>query len=362
LFIRRIWFVYKESLRCSTKIGAREWRVSMEERMRAAFYERQGKAQEVLQVGTLPDPQPGPGQVRVKVAVSGLNPSDIKTRTGFGGKSMGYPRIVPHQDGAGVIDRLGPGVPASRLGERVWVYHAQLGSAFGTAAEYVVVHLAQAVKLADAVSFETGACLGVAGMTAHRCLFADGGPRKRRVLVHGGAGAVGSAAIQLAKWTGAWVAATVGNEAQAEVAVRAGADLVIDRHREAVAERVNAASGGEGVSRIVDVGLDINIAVNLACMAPGGVVAAYSVGDPQTALAIPGLAALLKGVVLRFVYVYTMPEAAIVEASEDLSRCLADGAYQPRIGLQVPLARIADAHEAQEARTAIGKILVDLRA
>ncbi len=158
--------------------------------MRAAFYDRQGTARDVLTVGDIPDPLPGAGDVRVRVVASGINPSDIKTRTGFGGKAMPFPRIVPHQDGAGVIDAVGSGVPETRIGERVWIYMGQWGRAFGTAAEFVVVPSAQAVRLADNVSFESGASLGVPAMTAHRCLFADGDLRGKRVLVQGGAGAV----------------------------------------------------------------------------------------------------------------------------------------------------------------------------
>lgn len=326
--------------------------------MKAAYFERQGAARDVLCIGDLPAPEPGPGEVRVRVAVSGLSPSDVKTRTGFGGAPMPYPRIVPHQDGAGTIDRVGAGVAGARIGERVWVYMAQWGRASGTAAEYVVVPAARAVPLDDASSFETGAALGVPALTAHRCLFADGDLRGKRVLVQGGAGAVGTAAILLAKWAGAWVAATVGRPEQALAAHAAGADLVVDRHREPVVERIMAATGGRGVARIVDVDLAANIDVALRVLAPDGVAAAYSTGDSRAALAVPFLPALLGGFALRFVYVYTLPAQAEAQAVEDVSACLAAGAYRPRIGLHLPLERIAEAHEAQEHGGTIGKILV----
>ena len=329
--------------------------------MRAAFFERQGNANDVMMVGDLPDPEPEAGEVRVRVVASGINPSDIKTRTGFGGKAMPFPRIVPHQDGAGVIDAVGPGVPETRIGERVWIYMAQWGRAFGTAAEFVVVPSAQAVRLADNVSFEIGASLGVPAMTAHRCLFADGDLRGKRVLVQGGAGAVGNAAILLAKWAGAWVAATVSREEQAKVAQAAGADLVINRYQEDVPQAIRAATGGHGVDLIVDVDISANIEVAILCLARDGVVSAYSTESPQAKLAIPFFPALLGGFSFRFVYVYTMPEAAMRQAGEEISACAASGAYVPHIAKTYALDAVADAHEFQESSKAVGKVLVRMR-
>ena len=326
--------------------------------MRAAFYDRQGSAKEVLSIGELPDPQPGAGEVRIRVVASGINLSDIKTRTGFGGKPMPFPRIVPHQDGAGIIDAVGPGVPTSRVGERVWVYMAQWGRAFGTAAELVVIPSAQAVRLADSVSFEIAASLGVPAMTAHRCLFADGDLRGKRVLIQGGAGAVGNAAILLAKWAGAWVAATVSREEQAEVARAAGTDLVVNRREEDVAAAVRSATGGHGVDRIVDVDISANIEVAIASLARDGVVSAYSTESPDAKLTIPFFPALLGGFSFRFVYVYTMPEAAMRQAAEEVSACAASEAYAPLIAKTYALDEVAEAHELQESGKAIGKVLV----
>ena len=329
--------------------------------MRAAFYDEQGAAREVLGVSDLPDPQPGAGEVRVRVVASGINPSDIKTRTGFGGKAKPFARIVPHQDGAGVIDAVGPGVPDTRIGERVWIYMAQWGRAFGTAAEYVVVPSVQAVTLADNVSFEIGASLGVPAMTAHRCLFADGDLRGKRVLVQGGAGAVGNAAILLAKWAGAWVAATVSRDEQAEVARAAGADLVLNRHEEDVSHAIRSATGGHGVDRIVDVDIAANINVAVACLARDGVVSVYSTETPEAKLIIPFFPALLGGFSFRFVYVYTMPEAAMRQATQEISACAASGAYVPRIAKTYALDAVVDAHEFQESGKAVGKVLVRLQ-
>ncbi|MFP3507579.1 alcohol dehydrogenase catalytic domain-containing protein, partial [Burkholderia sp. SIMBA_062] len=167
-------------------------------------------------------------EVRVRVHVSGLNPTDVKARTGFS-TAMPYPRIIPHQDGAGIIDAIGVNVPANRLGERVWIYEAQYGRAAGTAAEFVVVPSDHAIHLPDNVSFEVGASLGIPALTAHRCLFSDGDLKSKRVLVHGGAGVVGTAAILLAKWAGAWVIASVTNAEQVTIARENGADQIVDR-------------------------------------------------------------------------------------------------------------------------------------
>lgn len=313
--------------------------------MQAVYYERQGA--------------PGPGEVRVRISVSGLNPTDIKTRTGFAGAPMGFPRIIPHQDGAGIIDQIGEGVPQGRLGQRVWIFEAQTGRAGGTAAGFTVVPSANAIPLPEGVSFDVGACLGIAAMTAHRCLFADGDIRGRRILVHGGAGAVGTAAILLAKWAGAWVATTVSWPEQADVARRAGADLVLIRRHEDVASRIRAAVA-DGVDRIVDVDLISNLGTNMACLAPSGVMCGYATEEPGAVLSIPFLKTMFQGFVFRFVFVYSMPEAARRQAIAEISACLASGVYLPEIGRRFPLSKIVEAHETQEQHAAIGKILVSV--
>ena len=327
--------------------------------MKAAFFDRQGPARSVLHVDTLPDPEPQPGEVRVKVAVSGLNPSDIKTRTGFAGMPMPFPRIVPHQDGGGTIDKVGLGVSEKRIGERVWLYKAQTGKAFGSSAEYVVVPSAHAVPLPGSVPFETGACLGIPAVTAHRCSFADGDLRGKRVLVQGGAGAVGTAAILLAKWAGAWVSATVSRDEQAKVAAAAGADLIINRHEENVSEAVKRSTGS-GVDRIVDVDLASNIEIDIACLAPSGVVTAYATENPQAKLSLPFLATMFGGYAFRFVFFYSIPQSAFQQAIDEVSACVASGAYNPGIAMKLPLEQIAEAHEAQESGRTVGKILIGI--
>ncbi|MFY0476341.1 NADPH:quinone reductase [Achromobacter marplatensis] len=327
--------------------------------MKAAYYDRQGPADEVLRVTDLPDPHLGPGEVRVRVYVSGLNPTDLKARTGFS-SAMPFRRIIPHQDGAGVIDAVGDPQDAKRIGERVWVYEAQHGRPSGTAAEYVVVPSTQAVPLPEPVSFDTGASLGIPALTAHRCLFADGSLSGSNVLVHGGAGVVGTAAILLAKWAGASVVATVLNAEQAAIARAVGADLVLDRRADSIPEAVAAHTGNKGVDRIVDVNVQANLDINLACLAPGGIISSYAMTNATDELAVPLLKAMVRGCVLRFVYIYSVPAEAKRQAVKDITSCLMSGAYTPHIGLKVGLDRIADAHLALESSSVVGKVLIEV--
>jgi NADPH:quinone reductase-like Zn-dependent oxidoreductase len=329
--------------------------------MRAAFYDKLGPAKEVLQVGNLPDPAVGPGEVRVRIHASGVNPTDTKRRSGWAGSSMGeFARIIPHQDGAGVIDLVGPGVSQTRLGERVWIYEAQWGRAGGTAADWVVVPADNAVPLPDGISFAVGACLGIAAMTAHRCLFADGALQGQWVLVQGGAGAVGLAAILLAKWAGARVATTVSREEQANIVRQAGADLIINRKTEDIAARVLEATAGAGVTRIVDVALPENIDIDLACIATNGAITAYAADSASASITLPFRIALYKGAVIRFVLVYHMPRQAHLDAVRDINSALAAGVYQPVIALRLPLDKIAEAHDAQDSGNIIGKIIIEI--
>src|SRR5436190_5347725 len=191
--------------------------------MNAAWYEKQGPARQVLVVGTLPDPEPGPGEVRIRVAASGINPGDVKKRQNAFGYGMPYTRVIPHSDGSGEVDLVGEGVPTEWIGQRVWCYGAQSYGPFGTAAEYTVVPVEAVVSLPQGVSFEQGACLGIPGITAHRCVHAAGPVEGRTVLVQGGARAVGVCAVQLARRAGASVIAIVRSSADETTATKAGA-------------------------------------------------------------------------------------------------------------------------------------------
>lgn len=325
--------------------------------MRAAYFEKQGTAADVLKVEQLPIPVPGSGEVRVRITVSGVNPSDIKSRTGFLGPML-FDRIIPHQDGAGIIDAVGEGVDDARIGERVWVYEAQYCRATGTAAEYIVIPANQAVRLPENVSFEIGASLGIAAITAHYCLFADGDISGRKVLIQGGAGAVGEAAIQLAKWSGAWVASTIRNpEDKVNVRLK-GADLVIDLNSQNVAEEIKKATFGKGVDRIIEVDLSSNINIDLAIIAKGGVISTYSAKKPNESLVLSILNSMKDNIAFRFVYVYTMPEESKRKAIGDITHCINEGKYNPTIGLIVPLDKIWEAHEAVEFHKVKGKVLI----
>ncbi len=215
--------------------------------MQAAFYERTGPAGDVLTVEDIPAPVPGPGEVRVKVAWSGVNPSDVKSRAGSRTKSLPYPRIVPHSDGSGVVDQVGPDVPSTRIGERVWVWNAAWMRPFGTAAQYVVLPSGQAVLLPAKTELDVGACLGIPALTAYHAVTADGGVANKNVLIAGGAGAVGHYAIQFARIKGAkQIIATVSGEEKAALAREAGADMVLNYRTDDLPSLVSGCHAGTG--------------------------------------------------------------------------------------------------------------------
>jgi NADPH2:quinone reductase len=327
--------------------------------MKAIYYEKKGPAAQVLRVGDVPDLEPGPGEVRVKVHFSAVNPSDTKMRSGWDGNmEMPFPRITPHQDGSGVIDRAGPGVPHARVGERVWIYEAQRGRPFGTAAAHVTVPAENAVRLPDSASFETGACLAIPGMTAHRCLFMDGGIQGQTVLVSGGGGAVGHAAIQFAKWGGARVITTVSRPEQEALAREAGADLVVNRKNTDVAGRIGHFTHREGIDRVVEVAFEENLDLNRAVLKPNGVISTYSSGVSGSAPRIPFTPVMRQGLTVHFVLVYVMPREAHWAAARDVNAALETGRYHPHVGRTFPLDRTADAHDVQESGQVVGKILV----
>jgi NADPH2:quinone reductase len=327
--------------------------------MRAAWYEKNGPAAEVLKLGELPVPDPGPGEVRVRVVASGLNPTDVKSRAGS--RPMGFPRVVPHQDGAGVIDAVGPGVPASRVGERVWLYTVQWQRPWGTAAEFAVVPAARAVTLPANTSFAEGACLGIPAITAHRCLFADGPIEGQTVLVTGGAGAVGHYGIQLAKWAGAHVITTVSSKEKAVLAMEAGADHVVNYRAGDAAAEILALTGGAGVDRIVDVDFGGNLAVSVKVIKVNGTISAYaSAGDTEPKL--PYGAIMARNVTLHPVLIYTMPERAKDDGARDVLRLVEKGRLLHNIGARFPLARVVEAHQAQESNKITGNIVLDVAA
>ncbi|MFN3937682.1 MAG: NADPH:quinone reductase [Gemmobacter sp.] len=317
--------------------------------MRAAFYDRTGPAREVLQLGDLPDPVPGPGEVLVRILASGINPADVKRRAGWRGMGLDHPRVIPHCDGAGVIEAAGEGVDPARIGQRVWLWNAQggygtAGRAFGTAAERIAIAAGQAVPLPEGFGFEEGACLGVPAMTAHRCVFADGPVAGQTLLVQGGAGAVGHLAVQMARIGGARVLATTGSPEGAAHAAAAGAET-IDRRCGDVAARVRELTGGAGVDRVIEVDFAANMAVDAEVLQPNGWVASYSSNTSATP-ALPYHAFQGKGLNLRFVQGFNLPPAARAAAIGFVQSHAA--ALTVAVGARFPLDRIAAAHERVE--------------
>jgi NADPH2:quinone reductase len=329
--------------------------------MKAAYYESKGPAREVLRVGERPTPAPAPGEVRVRVHVSAVNPSDTKNRGGYRGNvAMPFPAVIPHQDGAGVIDAVGDGVDPARVGERVWVYEATLGRPFGTAAQWTTVPAHKAVALPQGVGFEAGACLGIPAMTAHRCVFADGPVAGKTVLVQGGAGAVGYYAVQMARLDGARVIATVSREEQAARAREAGADEVVNYRTEDLAARVRAITGLDaGLDRVIEVAFGVNVRTDVALLKPNGVIATYA-SDAIHEPAIPFWPMLAKDLTVRFVLVYAMGERAHAEAAAYITEALRRGVLKHQIFRTFALDEIVAAHEATEAMTNVGKVLVSV--
>ncbi|HEX5496258.1 MAG TPA: NADPH:quinone reductase [Mycobacteriales bacterium] len=335
------------------------------------MYSRTG-GPDVLTLIERPIPVPGPGEVRVRVRVSGVNPTDWKVRSGTGpGQPTPFPQMVPNQDGAGVVDAVGPDVDGLAVGQRVWLWEAAWQRADGTAQQFVALPAHQAVPLPDAASLDLGASLGIPALTAHRCLtVADGGPDRlapgslagRTVLVAGGAGAVGHAAIQLARWAGAQVVSTVSGPEKAALARAAGADHVVNYRSGDAAAAVRVAVPA-GVDLVVEVAPAVNAELNRAVLAGNGTVAAYAT-DGGGELVVPVRAAMVTNLRYQFVLVYTVPERAKQVAVRDVRAAVGMGALAVGVDAGLPLHRFgldrtADAHAAVRSG-AVGKVLVDV--
>ena len=318
--------------------------------MRAAWYDEQGPSS-VLQVGELSTPVPGDGEVRVRLTRSGINPGDTKKREArFTG--MPYPRVIPHSDGAGVIDAVGAGTDASRVGRRVWVHGAQSYRAFGTAAEYVVVPERLAVDLPDAVSDDLGAALGIPGITAHRAVFGDGPVDGLTVLVQGVRGGVSSLAAQLASWSGATVIGTVRHATTADLPGVATV-VALDDDPAAAIRRV----APDGVDRIVEVAFDANADLDAAVIRNLGTIAAFATGTDRPT--IPFWPMLFQNTTIRLLGSDDFPQEAKAQAAADLTAAAAAGALSASIAATYPLERIAEAHDAVDAG-AHGRVLLEI--
>jgi NADPH2:quinone reductase len=325
--------------------------------MRAAYYETNGPARDVLRLADVETPQPGRGEVRVRLLTSGVNPSDVKSRAGLTRK-IAFPRVIPHSDGAGEIDRVGEGVSPSRVGERVWVWNGQWRRPFGTAAQSIVLPSEQALPLPANISMEAGACLGIPAYTAYQAVVLAGSEDGSSVLVAGGAGAVGHYAIQFAKKRNATVITTVSSPSKGEIARRAGADHVIDYRREDVGERVMAITGKRGVNAVIEVDFAANARLLPAVLAPNAVVPIYGGGAPEASIPFPFL--LQNSIALKFFLVYMMPPQLRARASADITRMLERGELIHNVAQTFVLGEIVAAHEAVESGKAMGNIVLSI--
>lgn len=328
--------------------------------MRAVWYERFGAARDVMTAGEVETPKPGSGEVLVRLAYSGVNPSDAKARAGTrpGVTKPPFPRIIPHSDGAGVIEAAGDGVDPARVGERVWIWNGQWQRPFGTAAEYIALPENQAVALPDSVSLDTGATLGIPGLTAAQTVFGGGDVAGLTLLVSGGAGAVGHNAVQLAKWGGARVIATASASAAGRVRA-AGADHVLDYADPELSARIMDITDGAGVDRAVEVEFGRNAAVLAEVMAPLGTVAAYGSAKDMTP-ELPFGPFLFKALKIDITLIYILPDAARQSAIARLHAALADGAFSPAIGARYPLNDCAAAQDAVLTPGRAGAVLLEI--
>lgn len=330
--------------------------------MRIISYETFGKASEVLHLSEQDLPVPQADEVCVDLAYSGVNPSDVKARAGSrpGVTKPPFPQIVPHSDGAGVITAVGPGVDTARIGERVWIWNGQWQRAFGTAASHIILPGEQAVALPDSVSFETGAILGIPGLTAAHTVFGGGEIAGQTVVIHGGAGTVGYLAIQLAKWGGAKVIATAHGAGMARCK-SAGADVVLDYKADDLADQILVANNGHPVPRIIEVEFGQNIETDTSVIAPNGTIAAYGSALNMTP-SLPFYPLLFKAVTIDIVLIYLLREVERMHAINTLHSALADRAMECPVEGIFSLRDAALAHEAVEVGGRAGAVLIDVTA
>jgi NADPH2:quinone reductase len=309
----------------------------------------------VLRLGEVPVPQPGAGEVRVKLMTSGVNPSDVKSREGRTRK-IAFPRVIPHSDGAGVIDAVGDGVSKARIGERVWTWNAQWKRPFGTCAEYVCVPQAMAVPLPAHIGFDEGACLGIPAMTAYHAVAVAEAWAGSTLLVTGGAGGVGHYAIQFARARGAVVIATVSSEAKAELARQAGADHTIDYKREDVGARIMDLTDNGGVDAVIEMDLSANAKLYPRVLRARGSVVVYGTGTPESQ--IPSQWLLVNAVTMKFIFVYELTQEERAAAVGEINRLLEAKRLINNVAKTLPLSETVAAHETVENGQASGNVVV----
>lgn len=325
--------------------------------MRAIWYDKQGPAREVLRFGEVSRPIAGHGEVLVRIAASGVNPHDTKSRSGWTGRPITHPRIIPHGDGAGTIIEVGADVNPGRVGERVWIFRANHRPGYGAAAEFAVVAAAHAIPLSNDISFEIGAGIGVPALTAYSAVFTGGTVTGQTVLVQGGAGAVAGYAIQFARWNGARVIATTSSPEKADIAYLFGADHVIDYRRENVVERVKALTEGRGVDRIIEVDLGANLAVDVDIVTPHATIASYSssrVREPK----LPYYKLAPNDITIRFVQGMILTEACRADAACLITELMRRGMLRHPKTIAFDFTDCAAAHEAVE-HGVVGKVVVN---
>lgn len=325
--------------------------------MQAAYYVRQGAAREVLKVGEQPDPRPAAGEVLVRIFASGVNPSDVKSRQGALGRPQPFPLVIPHSDGAGVIEAVGKDVDPTRIGERVWLWNAQWQRPFGTAATHIALPTQQAVGLPDIVDFDVAACFGIPLMTAVKAVNLANVSSKT-ILISGGAGAVGHYAIQVAAHRGARVLSTVSSAEKAVQAMNAGATATIDYRRENVGERVNSLTAGAGVEAVIDLDLTANAALLPSVLKPGGDAVVYGMSSNEPV--IPGRWLMQNSATLKLFLIYALRPSDRHRVLADISGLLAKENLIHRVAGSFPLSDIAQAHEAVESGVLLGNVVLKI--
>ncbi len=325
--------------------------------MKAGWFETFGDAKDVIQIGERAKPKAGPGEVLVKLKTSSVNPSDVKKRAGAFPNLLDDGPVIPHSDGAGVIEAVGEGISRDRIGERVWVYQAQFARSLGTAAEYVALDSKRAPNLPDKADFNVGACLGIPVMTAHRCVHSDGDIDGQLVLVTGGAGRVGYYAIQWAKMAGAKIIATASNEADEKLCYELGAFAVVNHKVPGWGNEILNLTDNKKVQRVIDVEFGANLPEILKCIGVNGIIATYSstaIKQPE----IPFLQMMYMDLTVRMIIVYAMPESAKEKAINDINDMLAKGLFKHRIAAVLPLSNLVESHELIEQGNLGGCVII----